>query len=238
MRKGILFYAISFLLLFSLKAYASEKSTYNFSWLDPDKEVYVLQNRKFRKNKKFSLSFGGGKTLSGPFVDSYHGQLRASYFFKEEWGVTVLYGKGSGSENDTAEGVRANGAIPFRRIVQDYQAILLNWSPFYSKMNTFNKVFYYDVIFGLGFGSISEENNRNAVNSNNLSLSFAESAESHSALSFEVLMKFYITKNWSADLGILGMLYEAKNGAQDGSSSSKDIAYSHWDLTLGLGYTF
>ena len=49
---------------------AGESSTYDFSWLDPDKEVYVLQNRKFRKKRSLFVSGGGGKTLSGAFVDS------------------------------------------------------------------------------------------------------------------------------------------------------------------------
>jgi hypothetical protein len=43
----------------SPKIYSSEGSTYSFDWLDPDKEVYVLQNRKFRKdNTPFQSHFG------------------------------------------------------------------------------------------------------------------------------------------------------------------------------------
>ena len=37
-------------LIMSSVVMANEKSLYNFSWLDNDKEIYVLQNRKFRKD--------------------------------------------------------------------------------------------------------------------------------------------------------------------------------------------
>ena len=36
---------------------ANEKSVYEFSWLDKDKEIYVLQNRKFRKVGKQLIHF-------------------------------------------------------------------------------------------------------------------------------------------------------------------------------------
>src|SRR4051794_4020142 len=44
----------------------SPGSDYNFSWLDPDKKVYVLQNRKFLKAKHFIFSVTGGLAPS-PF---------------------------------------------------------------------------------------------------------------------------------------------------------------------------
>ena len=43
-----------FSLLVTSHVFANEKDIYEFSWLDPDKEVYVLQNREL---KKFSLEF-------------------------------------------------------------------------------------------------------------------------------------------------------------------------------------
>src|SRR3989338_11308296 len=107
---------------------AGENSTYSFSWLDPDKEVYVLQNRKFRKNGNFMMSAGGGMTLSGAFVDAKHLQGRAGYFFKEEWGLEGLYSHNQGKENSTANSVRNegnSGSAPFRRIVKNYYGATL-----------------------------------------------------------------------------------------------------------------
>src|SRR5690554_4309003 len=63
---------------------ASSDLTYNFSWLDPDKEVYVLQNRKYRKAGRLHATLGGGITTSGAFVDSTTLQGRVGFFFREE----------------------------------------------------------------------------------------------------------------------------------------------------------
>ena len=36
----------------TILAYAGEENVYDFLWLDPDKKVYVLQNREFKKKKR------------------------------------------------------------------------------------------------------------------------------------------------------------------------------------------
>ena len=37
-------------------AQAADDDEYNFSWLDPDKKIYVLQNRKYRKAGRVMFS--------------------------------------------------------------------------------------------------------------------------------------------------------------------------------------
>ena len=98
------------LLLSITSVYAAETDTYNFSWLDPDKEVYVLQNRKFRKAGHVHAYIGGGKTLNGAFVDSNTIQGRLGFYFMEEFGFEGIYAKSSGKENTTASNVRDNGS--------------------------------------------------------------------------------------------------------------------------------
>ena len=128
--------------------HASEDSVYTFKWLDQDKEVYVLQNRTFRKDGRFFVNAGGGITTSNAFVKSYNAQVRANYYFNEEIGFEFLYSKNSGKENAAADGLRltaiGTGGIPFRRIVNNYMAAMLVWSPFYAKINTFNSIVYLD----------------------------------------------------------------------------------------------
>ena len=161
--KLLSFFSLSSLLL-SLNLHASEKDIYEFSWLDPDKEVYVLQNRKFRKAEHLYVNLGAGITTSGAFVDSTSIQGRAGYFISEDWGIEVLYAKNNGKENDNFKAVRATsngtGSTPFRRIVESYTGGMIVWSPFYSKINTFNKIVYMDWIFGLGVAQLQEHNNK------------------------------------------------------------------------------
>ena len=62
-----------FLLLFLVwalglpKALAAEKDLYDFLWLDPDKQVYVLQNKVHKKEHTIYANAGMGLGLSSTF---------------------------------------------------------------------------------------------------------------------------------------------------------------------------
>ena len=104
-------------LLGSIQLIASENNVYDFSWLDQDKEVYVLQNRKFRKNKKVYLGLLAGSQINGAFIDSNEFSAHGGFFFKEEWGVELFYTSASGSTNNTHDGVNEQGTQAFYRKV-------------------------------------------------------------------------------------------------------------------------
>ena len=81
MNKIFVFF-ISLVSLVSLnRTHAGENSHYDFSWLDPDKEIFVLQNRTYQKDGNFYVNVGGGFTASGAFVDSLNVQGRFGFFF-------------------------------------------------------------------------------------------------------------------------------------------------------------
>ena len=92
--KLLSFVLILFVSIFSTTTLqAGEKSTYSFSWLDSDKEVYVLQNRRFSKQGRMHLNAGYGMTLSGAFVDATSIQGKVGFFLTEEIGLEVMYAK-------------------------------------------------------------------------------------------------------------------------------------------------
>ena len=217
---------------------ASEQDTYNFSWLDPDKEVYVLQNRKFRKKGNLHFSLNGGKTLSGPFVNSTSFQGRAGYFASEELGFEFVYSKNSGEENLTAQSVRqqqdGTGSIPFRRIVDNYIGGMIQWAPFYSKINTFNKIFYYDWIFGLGIAKLEETNNRQELDG---VFSPVETTENHTGLLWNLGIRLYITPSWSFRVDVTTVHFKARRAMQTASEGDETM-YSNFDLVGGLNFTF
>ncbi|GAB4009509.1 MAG: hypothetical protein Fur0010_00250 [Bdellovibrio sp.] len=216
---------------------ASERDVYNFSWLDPDKEVYVLQNRKYRKDGKFHVNLGAGLTTSGAFVDAKTFQGRAGYFFREDWGFEFLYAKNSGTENATAASVRSDGvsgSIPFRRIVDSYMGGMLMWSPFYAKINTFNKIIYLDWLLGLGVAKIEETNNRDEFLTG--LISSAQTTGSHTGLMWDTSLKFYLNENWDIRTDLTVVHYKAEKPTR--SSTKEESYYSNWDFSLSLGYSF
>jgi outer membrane beta-barrel protein len=227
-------------LIMSSVVLADEKSLYNFSWLDNDKEIYVLQNRKFRKDGNFYVGATAAYNLSQDFLDAYGGTVRGGYFFTEDWGIEFLYGKNTNSENDTAKGVKEQGTVPFYRQIDSFMGAMIMWSPFYSKINTFNKIFYFDWMFGAGVGSITTKDNRNkfdttALNQNDLT------SESNIGGLWNTGFRFYLNQNWSLRLDLTGQIYKADKtkktqAATDTSKSSK--LFNTYDVGLGLNYAF
>ena len=219
----------------SLKA--GESNVYEFSWLDPDKEVFVLQNRKFRKANNLFVNLGAGMTTSGAFVDATSIQGRVGYFFTEDYGFEVLYAKNTGEENATAKGVRTSGGggtgtTPFRRIVQNYIGGMFLWSPFYSKINTFNSIVYMDWIFGLGYAQLTEKNNKLRFTQGQIAEG-VETEETHSGIMWEAGLKFYISESVSIRTDLTAIHYSADNISTSGSSYK-----SNFDATASLGYSF
>ncbi len=218
---------------------AGENSTYSFSWLDPDKEVYVIQNRKYTKRSKLHISGGGGITTSGSFVDSNVIQARVGFFFNEDWGFEGMYAKSSGNENTTAESVRNSGSAgstPFRRIVEDYMGVMLLWSPFYGKFNVFNKIIYMDLILGLGYAKLDEHNNREELINQGMS-PYEEQYNSHNGIIWETTCKFYISKTYHIRTDLTVVHYNAKKALA--SADELDTTYySNYDLALSLGLNF
>ncbi|MBC7714333.1 MAG: outer membrane beta-barrel domain-containing protein [Rhizobacter sp.] len=237
MKSKVLASLVLFTLVFTTNLFANEKDIYEFSWLDPDKEVFVLQNRKFRKAEHLYVNAGGGITTSGAFVDATSIQGRVGYFFSEDWGLEGIYAKNSGKENDTAKGVRnsgggGTGTTPFRRIVESYTGAMLLWSPFYSKINTFNRIVYMDWIFGVGYAQLKEHNNKLRFIDGPISEGI-ETTETHSGIMWEAGLKFYINESFSIRTDLTAIHYSANNVATTGTSMK-----SNYDTTLSLGYTF
>ena len=223
------------------QALALEGDTYSFEWLDPDKEVYVLQNRKFRKKGRLYLDVGGGVTTSGAFVDSQAIQGRIGYFARESLGFEFIYSKNDGEENDTAKSVRniggGAGSAPFRRIVDNYLGGMLMWAPFYSKINTFNTIIYADWLLGLGYAKLEENNNQLEILSGGDESSVTN--ESHDGFLWNLGMKIYLTRSLEFRFDLTTVFYEANEIAGvNGEESSKKIWHSNWDAVASIGYSF
>ncbi|MBT3585722.1 MAG: outer membrane beta-barrel domain-containing protein [Halobacteriovoraceae bacterium] len=219
---------------------AAESDTYDFSWLDPDKEVFVLQNRKYRKKGKVHINLGGGITTSGPFDDATALQGRVGYFFMEEWGFEILHSKNSAEENNTAksvrneDGVNTGGSIPFRRLIDSYTGAFILWSPFYAKINTFNKIIYMDWILGVGYGKIEETNNSGEFLSGAVSATpFVQ--ESHNGIMWEMGFNFYINDSFSVRTDFTAVHYKA---TVPSSTTASEDNYHNYDLTIAFGFRF
>lgn len=214
--------------------FAAEDSVYDFSWLDKDKEVYVLQNRKFRKNGNFYVGGTLGRSLAGAYIDSSEVNAMMGFFFKEDWGIEISYTKADGSENKTSDAVRAQGAKPYFRKIDTATSFMVMWSPFYSKINTFNKIFYYDWMIGLGATTVNTLDNRNAFVGGSENDVLTE--EAVSGVAWMTALRFYITKNWSSRIDFRATHLDADFQV---TASESEKRWSHYyNFNIGINYTF
>lgn len=214
---------------------AAEKDLYDFLWLDPDKKVYVLQNKIHKKEHTVYANLGVGLGLSSTFQDTslFHGN--AGYYISEEWAVEALYTSYSNKDNEAFENLkRLNGSIPFIRKTKSNYGVIAKWSPFYGKINTFNKIFYFDWSFGLGLGKLNAESNaRTVVNPASANI---YSAEKYTSVIGKTELTLHATKNIHFGLGIIMNNYKAPGPTINGQSKEK--IRNNMDAMVSIGFSF
>jgi outer membrane beta-barrel protein len=221
-------------------AFAGDDSDYNFSWLDPEKKVYVLQNRRYRKVGGPQLYALGGLSLSDPYRSVLQVQPRLSYWFSEALGVEAFYSARFHSPNNAylalEQAINSGGLTksPNIREINSEFGVLLNWAPWYAKINAFNSVLYFDWYFEAGAGVLmSEVGPKSKSDAASASLWTTENL-------FAVFLGtghlFHFDEHWMARLDFLGKFYSAGvYSGMVGAPADKAI-FSNFAFSAGIGY--
>jgi outer membrane beta-barrel protein len=221
----------------SYEAKASEDE-YDFSWLDPDKKIYVVQNRKYTKKNRVELALSGGFGVGEPYRNRKTLLPRAFYYLNETWALSFLTGFNSNAENQDFIALKSVSSVfPAVRDVQNFYGGSVVWIPFYGKINMFNKIFYLDWHLEAGMGQVNTEIDLNTSRTG--SPNIHESA--HTSFHWGTGQKFFITRNFAARLDFLALYYKAPTGLDGSLTSEKGSApdtYDNYFVTLGLSYTF
>lgn len=225
--------ALGLMLIFSKNTHAGEKSLYDFLWLDPDKKVYVLQNKLYKKEHKVYFDLGYISNMTSKFQDTNGFSLKGGYYISEEWGLELFYNQYQNSNNDDFHNVQLiNQAVPFvRRLNSSYGAVAI-WSPFYGKINTFNKIYYFDWSFGAGVSKVNAESNIKSVRINNAPNKYEK--ENYTGGILKTKVKFHLTENVHLGLEYMNTYYKAP-GPKDPKS---DKLRTNTDVILSVGFSF
>jgi outer membrane beta-barrel protein len=213
--------------------HAGEESVYDFLWLDPDKAVYVLQNKVHKKEKTFYVDVGYLTNFSGAFQDTRGAAVKAGYYFHEEWAVELMYLGYQSSKNDNYRNVKLlNGGVPFVRRPDTTLGAGIVWSPFYGKINTFNKIVYFDWSFGAGYAQVRTQSNMKTVINDLAEDSYQ--TENYSGGYLKSAFKFHLNQHWHVGLEWVGTYYQAP-----GPKNPKvDKIRSNNDLILQIGWSY
>ena len=217
-------------------ANSEDSDDYDFSWLDPEKKIYVVQNRKFTKAGKVEMAFSAGLGIGEPYRSRKTIMPRLAYYFNEHWGIAATVGFNANAENSNMQALKSKSAdyIPSVRDVDNFMLISALWIPFYGKINLFNSVFYLDWEFLFGLGQVGTEVDLNISKKAAANVVTASYTEFH----WGTGQKFFITKHWAARLDFLAQYYKAPTAYNGTLDNSLTDTFTNYYVTLGLGYTF
>ena len=214
-------------------AYSGEEDLYDFLWLDPDKSVYVLQNKLYPKDKTFYVDIGYlGVNLTSTFQDTAGAHIKAGYFFSEEFAFELNYTQYSNSDNTALKGLGdVTSLAPFIRRPLTSKSLYFVWSPFYGKINTFNKIYYFDWSFGVGTGVYTMESNIDTAELNNED---RFSKEDYTPVQLKSSLTFHINKSLHIGLEFINTNFQS-NTPQKKNTKSWD---QNNDVIFSIGASF
>lgn len=215
------------------KATAGEEDLYDFLWLDPDKKVYVLQNKIYPKDGTFYADIGYVSNITNEFQNISGAGLKVGYYWAEEWAVEFSHITYSSQNNTAYDSVRVvNETEPFIRRPLSNTSIFAIWSPFYGKINTFNKIFYFDWYFGVGTGQFTTESNLDSVVDPSKPSTFKK--QTFTPLQLKTGVKVHMNKNLHIGVEFLNTNFQAGSAKNPGNKSLKQSN----DLIFSLGVSF
>lgn len=208
-----------------------EADEYSFSWLDPDKQIYVLQNRKYTKTGRPMISVLGGVGLSSAYRNTLSVSPRLAFYFLESLGIEGFFSMTRNSASNTfkeLEIVSASLAIPAVREFRSQFGGLIHWVPWYAKINFFNQILYFDWYLSGGAGRI------NAEVDTNTQAGGASKFVSQGLTSFYLGTghQYHISRHISLRADFTGAFYQAPLLGVGGD----DTWFSNFDFAIGLGF--
>jgi len=215
---------------------AAEKDLYDYLWLDPDKKVYVLQNKIYKKAHSVYAQLGYIYGLSSDYTDASGVHFSTGYYFKEEWALELMYNSYSNKFNDAYQSLQSiNQSVPFVRQLEKSYGALAVWAPFYGKINTFNKIIYFDWHFGLGLGKVETSSNALTVASTTTADNYRK--ESYTGILGKTGVRVHVNKRWHVDLSYLRTTYQAP-GPLLPNRAQTDKWRANGDVIFSVGFSF
>lgn len=201
-------------------------------WIAKDSDFKVVQNRLYKKEKRFALSATYGPLINDQFSDAKALNLNGSYFFSERWGVEVSHLSLNPEDNSmTREFIDRFAVVPNHNKLRKYIGASVSWVPIYAKASLLEKrILHYDLSLSAGLGMLTYE--RQYTDKGDESVTAP-------ALSLDVTQQFFITNHWA--IRVVYMIKIFKEEVRDSRSPfevrSEDRVQTNF-LNFGLTYFF
>lgn len=189
------------------------------STLAPFSDVAVIQRRFLPKTGRFEASGTLLTGLNNPFFNNLGATLRGTYYFREKYGVELMYFYLSSAERAVTKDLKENVRIKADSLVspKSFMGGAFKWNPIYGKITFLNnQIIPFDINFNLGFG-----------------LTEVGSGQRESTVHIGTAQVFALSKGMAVRWDFTWNFYQAaveSNGVKKRSSQD--------DLFLGLGMSF
>lgn len=201
-----------------------------FQWLDPSKTIYVLQNRKFKKDGHGQISVGIGPGFSQAYRDTWHIDGRLTYWLSESFGLEGMFNYVLNNRNAIADALAqaAPSTMPRIRETRWDAALMLQWVPWYAKINVFNAILHFDWYFQIGGGYLVTQLDTNQVAAN----PSVWLDQNFFAGFWGTGLRFHASESVAVRLDLTGALYQAPLYGNSGANTF--FAITNFALGLGL----
>jgi len=240
------------LLLLSLNTFAGLKDVYRYRWLDPKKEVFVLQDKMHENDGRFYISAGYADHRLSEFQSAATINGTLGYYFSEEWAIEGFYNHFLNSNNaaykavvtqtSTGSGGTSNIVLPHVVRWDNMMGANLLYTPFYGKINTFNLIFYVDLSFGLGASWNTYSHNTTAATS---TLKDAYETDSTVSVNWKFQFKWHLTDNIKIKFDFVNYLaslpsldFKGFNTGGSGTHEETTEIIRSYDLLASVGFMF
>jgi outer membrane beta-barrel protein len=215
-------------------------------WAAKDTDMNVVQNRTYAKDSRFFLSLGYGTLVNDAYSYGRMPNGSLGYYFSERFGLELAYEKGNLADNDSTLYLKNTyQAAPNYNKFVDYKSINLIWVPFYSKTSFLDRsIMYFDIQFGLGFGSMTYETQTDSVDTKNLH-PLAPEKKSAFGYNIDVTQQLFFSEHFALRLDIKNKWskqelkrYQIKVNEDESTRSFGQITQQDTTILLGITYFF
>ncbi|MCY4645193.1 MAG: hypothetical protein OXB88_11300 [Bacteriovoracales bacterium] len=227
---------LTFLWTFAL--WGAEDHLYDFRWLDPNKKVYVLQNKIYKRRHTFFSHVGWLSGLTSNFQEVTGIQGAFGFYIGEEWALELSYHQLTNTDNQDMKNLKIieEDLFPFIRKIETKKGLTLLFSPFYGKINLFNKIIYFDWSFGLGLDLLDTTSNAKTVAIDTAKNMFE--TRSLSSLLAKTSLRIYLSRTFYTGMEFHRNYYQAEGPHPEGGPVPADQLRYNDDLIFFFGVSF
>lgn len=225
---------IFIILLYSINVFANDGGLYDFKWLDDGEKVYVIQNKEHVKAKSIGIDLSLSDSDSSPYQDTSGLMLTTTYYFSEKWSMDFTYKKYNNKNSADFENLinaYDKEVKPLVRKIDSATLVHVNWIPFYGKINTFNRIFFFDWGVGIGYGQFETQGNWKTFLVKNKTFSFEKEVDT--GINFRSFVKFFTRSGMT-----FGFEYNLSGVETIKDQNGKKEVMYYTDIIGSIGYLF